>query len=244
MRRHIQKSRQRQLRGRRRLATKSFTDSCAQSVRKLLDLADLWQPIRKYYERVPEPDWSPPKVLSAEEEERFFHFASRKPEWKTAYHSAVITSNTTIAGCELRVLRLEHLHLERAPPIVDVPRAVKNKNRVRAVPLNAVALASFRELAGLAKERGSHEPGHYLISYRVKRGTYDPRRGASSGFRPGERTALYCARQAACIGCTADRSKRRSPASRSGGCSRRSRGSRPGRCAADPPRRPGACARA
>lgn len=149
---------------------------------QLLDLADLWHPMRAYYERIPEPDWSPPKVLSAEEEDRFFRFASRKREWKTAYHSAVITSNTTIAGCELRVLRLEHLHLSRTPPVVHVPRAVKNKNRIRAVPLNEVALASFRELVSLAKERGSHEPGHYLIPYRVKRGTHDPNRGASANF--------------------------------------------------------------
>lgn len=149
---------------------------------QLLDLAELWQPIRKYYERIPEPDWSPPKVLTAEEEERFFRFASRKPEWKTAYHSAVITSNTTIAGCELRALRLEHLHLSRTPPVVHVPRAVKNGNRIRVVPLNAAALASVRQLVNLAKERGSYEPGHYLIPYRVKRDMHDPNRGASSAF--------------------------------------------------------------
>jgi integrase len=147
-----------------------------------VELADLWQPIRKYYERVPEPERSPPKVLTAEEEDRFFRFASRKPEWRMAYHSAAITSNTTIAGCELRVLRLEHLHLDGTPPVVHVPRAVKNRNRIRVVPLNAVALASFRELVGIAKKRGSCEPGHYLIPYRMKRGMYDPNRDASSGF--------------------------------------------------------------
>lgn len=149
---------------------------------QLLELADLWTPIQKYYERLPEPDWSPPKVLTEEEEERFFRFAARKPEWSTAYHSAVITNNTTLAGCELRVLRLEHLHLNRNPAVVHVPKLVKNKYRIRSVPLNDAALASVRALVELAKERGSNEPGHYLIPYRVKRGAYDPERAASPYF--------------------------------------------------------------
>ncbi len=103
---------------------------------QLLMLADLWTPIEKYYERLPEPDWSPPKVLTEEEEERFFRFAARKPEWSTAYHAAMITNNTTRAGCELRVLRLEHLRLDRNPAVVHVPKPVKNGYRVRSVPLN------------------------------------------------------------------------------------------------------------
>jgi integrase len=166
----------------RRKAGSSCINHELGALTQLLELADLWQPIQKYYEPIPEPDWVPPRALSAEEEERFFRFASKKPEWKTAYHSAVITSNTTIAGCELRALRLEHLYLGRTPPVIHVPRPVKNKNRIRAVPLNEVALASFRQLVRLAKERGSCQPGHYLIPYRVKLGTYDPNRSASPNF--------------------------------------------------------------
>jgi integrase len=149
---------------------------------QLLDLADLWHPIRKYYERLPDRNWAPPKVLTAEEEDRFFRFAARNKEWRTAYSSARITSNSTIMGCELRTLRLEHLRLHRNPPRILVPETVKNRHRVRGVPLNNIALAAMRDLIELAKERGCNEPQHYLIPFRVKMGLYDPCRPASPCF--------------------------------------------------------------
>lgn len=79
---------------------------------QVLELAGLWIPISNYYERLPEKTWTHPKVLTAEEEDRFFRFAASKPRWKTAYNSARLTANSTISGCELRTLRLEHLRLE------------------------------------------------------------------------------------------------------------------------------------
>src|ERR1051325_11219877 len=38
---------------------------------QILALADLWHPISRYYERLPEKNWAPPKVMTEEEEERF-----------------------------------------------------------------------------------------------------------------------------------------------------------------------------
>jgi integrase len=149
---------------------------------QILALADLWHPISKYYERLPERDWAPPRVLSAEEEDRFFRFAARKPEWKTALQATLVTANSTIFGCELRTLRLEHLRLDQRPPVIRVPTTVKNRYRVRAVPLNAVALAAVRELLAQAKQRGAREPQHYLVPFRVKTGLYDPGRAASATF--------------------------------------------------------------
>jgi integrase len=149
---------------------------------QVLALADLWHPISKYYERLPEPNWTPPRVLSAEEEDRFLRFASRKPEWKTALSATLITANSTIFGCELRTLRLEHLRLDLDPPVVRVPVTVKNRFRVRSVPLNDIALSAVRDLVAEAKERGSFEPQHYIIPFRLKKGVYDPNRPASSCF--------------------------------------------------------------
>jgi integrase len=149
---------------------------------QVLALADLWHPISKYYERLPERNWAAPKVLSAEQEERFFRFATRNKEWRTACNSARITSNSTIMGCELRTLRLEHLRLHHNPPRILVPETVKNRHRVRGVPLNNIALSAVRDLVGLAKERGSDEPQHYLIPYRIRKGLYDPCRPASACF--------------------------------------------------------------
>lgn len=149
---------------------------------QVLALADLWHPISRYYERIPEPDWAPPRVLTAEEEDRFLRFAARKPEWKTALSATLITGNSTIFGCELRTLRLEHLHLDLDPPLIRIPVKVKNRHRVRSVPLNNVALAAVRNLVAHAKERGSLEPQHHLIPFRVKKGVYDPARPASPYF--------------------------------------------------------------
>lgn len=149
---------------------------------QVLELADLWHPISKYYERLPERNWAPPKVMTTEEEERFIRFARRKPEWKTALNAALITGNTTIAGCGLRTLKLSDLRLKQDPPVILVPSTVKNGNRVRGVPLNEVALTAVTELVKQAKERGSSEPDHYLLPFRIKKGIYDLNRPASPCF--------------------------------------------------------------
>jgi integrase len=149
---------------------------------QILELADLWHPISKYYERLQERNWGPPKVMTPEEEDRFLRFGGRKPEWKTALNSALLTGNTTIAGCGLRTLQLRNVRLKQDPPVILVPITVKNSNRVRGIPLNDVALAAMCELMAQAKDRGSWEPQHYLIPFRIKKGLYDPDRPASSCF--------------------------------------------------------------
>jgi integrase len=149
---------------------------------QVLKLAGLWIPISNYYERLPERNWTHPKVLTAEEEDRFFRFAASKPRWRTAYNSARLTANSTISGCELRTLRLENLLLNQVPPKVNVSEAAKNKHRMRAVPLNETALTAIRGLLVLARERGSIGPTHYLIAFRHKKGTYAPERPASPYF--------------------------------------------------------------
>ena len=50
------------------------------------------------------------------------------------------------------------------------------------MPLNDTALSAIRGLLALAQERGSVEPEHYLIAYRLKNGTYVPERPASPYF--------------------------------------------------------------
>lgn len=149
---------------------------------QVLALADLWHPISKYYERLPEPTWAPPRVLTAAEEDRFLRFAARKPEWQTALNATLITGNSTIFGCELRTLRLENLRLDLNPPLIRLPVTVKNTYRVRSVPLNKIALTATQSLVAQARERGSFELQHHLIPFCVKKGVYDPDRPASSCF--------------------------------------------------------------
>ena len=149
---------------------------------QVLKLAGLWISISKYYERLPEKNSAYPKILSAEEEDRFFRFAASKPRWTTAYNSARLTANSTLSGCELRMLRLENLRLDQLPPMVNVAEEAKNKHRIRAVPLNDTALSAVRQLLVLARQRGSVDPKHYLIAFRLKKGTYVPERPASPYF--------------------------------------------------------------
>jgi integrase len=149
---------------------------------QVLALADLWHPISKYYEVLPQKNWSLPRVLTTAEEERFFRFARRRPEGQMAYLASLLTANSTISGCEIRQLQIQDLLLEHRPPRIHVPETVKNRHRVRSVPLNEPALEAARGLLTLANQRGASEPYHYLIPFRVKKGKYDPGRPASSYF--------------------------------------------------------------
>lgn len=149
---------------------------------QVLELADLWYPISRYYEVLRPTTWTPPRILAAEEEERFFRFAQRKPEWQIACFASQITANSTVSGCELRHLRLKHLLLDHSPPILHVPEMVKNDHRIRSVPLNEPALNAIRCLAALAATRGSKLPEHHLIPFRIKKGSYDPEKPASPYF--------------------------------------------------------------
>lgn len=149
---------------------------------QVLKFAGLWLPISKYYERLPETNSSHPKVLTAEQEDRFFRAAASKPRWRMAYNSARLTANSTISGCELRTLRLFNLQLEQIPPKVTVSEMAKNKHRMRSVPLNETAVDAIRELLVLARKRGSINPSHYLFAFRRKSGTYVPEKPASPYF--------------------------------------------------------------
>jgi hypothetical protein len=139
-----------------------------------LKLAGLWVAISSYYERLPEKNWMHAKILTAEEEDRFFRFAAIRPGWRTAYNSARLTSNSTISGCELRMPATRS-----ATPDSQHCRGGQKQAPVRAVPLNDTALSAIRDLLVLARERGSVEPDHYLIAYRRKKATYVPERPAS-----------------------------------------------------------------
>jgi integrase len=149
---------------------------------QVLKLADLWHPISQDYKRLHGKSWVPSRLMTAEDKERFIRCAQKNPDWKTALNAALVTGNTTLAGCELRMLKLENLGLRQEPPIILLPASIKNRNHRRGIRLNAVALAAMRELIGLAIDRGSYEPHHYLVPLRVKNGQFDPSRPVGPYF--------------------------------------------------------------
>jgi site-specific recombinase XerD len=150
---------------------------------QILKTAELWDLIEKHYKPLPLPNWTPPKVLTAEEEERFFRVVAGKPDWSVAYWAVSLTNNTSAMGIELRHLQMKDVFLEHEPPTIHIPDTkVKNEFRARVVPLNAVAAKQVSRIVARAKRLGAWHPDHYIFPYRLRRGGYDVTKPASPYF--------------------------------------------------------------
>ena len=91
---------------RRQTAGPSCVNHEINTLSQILRHADLWDLIKRHYKPLPLPNWTPPKVLTAEEEERFFRVVAEKPDWSVAYWAVSLTNNTSAMGVELRHLQL------------------------------------------------------------------------------------------------------------------------------------------
>ena len=161
---------------------------------QILKAADLWDLIEKHYKPLPLPNWTPPKVLTAEEEERFFRVVAGKPDWSVAYWAVSLTNNTSAKGTELRLLQIKHLKLDQETPTIHIPgETVKNDLGARVVPLNDVAEKQIRRILKRAHTLGAWSPEHYVFPYRMKKNIYDVTRPASPNFL---RTAFRSMRRA------------------------------------------------
>jgi integrase len=149
---------------------------------QIMRKAELWAPIAEHYHALPLPENDPPKVMSEEEENRFFEFASKNPEWWLAYWVASLTNNSTASGKELRMLQLGAINLEADPPYFQVPKNMKTLNRPRRIPLNERGARIMERLLGRARAMGSTRPEHHLFPLRVKRNFFDPTRPASESW--------------------------------------------------------------
>ncbi len=150
---------------------------------QVLDSADLWEPIKRHYRPLPLPKWTPPRVMTAEEEDHLFKIASSNNRWAVAYWVASLTNNTSASGCELRGLQLRHIDIGGSPPIIYVPSdSVKNEYRARVIPLNDRGVIQIQRILERARTLGATQPHHYIFPLRVKKGSYDPARPASASF--------------------------------------------------------------
>lgn len=155
------------------------------TLKQVMQLAGLWDLIGKHYKPLRIENSGPPRVLTPEEEERFFRVIGNadRQDWSVAYCAINVTNNTSAYGCELRFLQLRHIFLEHSPPKIHIPDdKVKNEFRARVIPLNAVALRCINWLWERAKDLGASKPEHYLFPYRIKKGEYDVNRAASAFF--------------------------------------------------------------
>jgi len=157
----------------------------------MMEHAGLWKPIAPWYSALAVSAWSPREIPDRDEEKHLWREAAKaaevNPQAALAYYIAVITNNTSASGCELRGLRLEHLHLfspvDGKRSEVYIPReAVKNNARPRKIPLNDSARWAFEKCYQRALDLGSCRADHYLFPLRVGRDKYDPTRPASRSW--------------------------------------------------------------
>lgn len=152
------------------------------TVSQVLRKAGLWAAMAEHYRPLPLPEVDPPKVMSETEEDRFFEFASKNPEWWLAYWVASLTNNSTASGKELRMLQLQSIDMEANPPYFKVPKNMKNPNRPRNIPLNERGATIMGRLLDRARSLGSTRPEHHLFPLRIKRNLFDPTRPASESW--------------------------------------------------------------
>lgn len=144
-------------------------------VQQVLKLAHLWVPIAPLYKALQQPESTKPKVMSDEEELRFFAVAASRPDWELASLVVTITRHTTASGCELRNLRLRDVILnEGVPRIVVNGDTAKNNFRGRVIVLNDKALPAVERCLEMAAAKGSCKPHHYLFPFSPARGHWNP----------------------------------------------------------------------
>lgn len=170
-------------------ASVSYVNHETNCLSQIMSYCDLWDLIDKHFRALPPKDWTPPKVMSNEEEERFFRVVAGNPDWDVAYWAVSLTNNTSAAGIELRQLQRKDVHLEHDPPKFHIPDGkVKNEFRARVIPLNEVAEKQMRRVIVRAEELAKKQgftalyPDHYLFPYRISRGVWDVTRPATRWY--------------------------------------------------------------
>ncbi|MCI0351140.1 MAG: site-specific integrase [Acidobacteriales bacterium] len=135
--------------------------------------AGITDALEELYEPLPLPHWQPPKTITDEQERLFLDALRSRPEWETVYWYALLSLKTGATGCELRGLRLGDIDLAGSHLFIRREH-VKNKYRIRKLPLVASAAWAAQRLIELANAKGSIEPHHYLLPFRWATGRYNP----------------------------------------------------------------------
>jgi integrase len=134
----------------------------------ILRQAGLWGKISDHYSALPLPEWQRPKVFTQEEQESIFEAAKGDTDFELADIVFTITRNTSACGSELRLSRIQNVHMETSPPTFEVTGdTTKNTVRPRVLPLNAEAEEAFRKALKRANRLGAHRPSHFLFPLRL-----------------------------------------------------------------------------
>ncbi len=146
-------------------------------LQQMLKRIGRWAEISADYQPLPLPKESPHRALTVQEEERLYRAGMSNANWAVAYCGFVLSVNTSCGPGEIRHLRLMDIDEVQRTMRVQ-PEGAKNAARIRVIPLNRPAWEAIEYLRKRAKELGCYKPEHYLIPFRLKRGSYDPARPA------------------------------------------------------------------
>lgn len=160
-------------------------------LQQMLKRIGRWPEIEAHYQPLPLPKESPHRALTPQEEDRLYRIGTTNPHWEVAYCAFVISINTTSGPGEIRHLRRMDIDFERRTMRVQ-PEGAKNEHRIRVIPLNQHAWNAIEYLWRRSETLHCTEPHHYLIPFRLKKGSYDPGRPAE-GWRYALREMLVAA---------------------------------------------------
>ena len=153
---------------------------------QLLKRVRLWAEVEPHYQQIPLLKESPGRALTPDEEKRLLQAGASHPKWARAYNLTILSINTAAGPAEMMNLRFRDCFVDNHETArIYIHENVKNKYRVRDVPLNVDALGAVKALMALARKVGAGLPEHYLMPYRFRgnatSGLYDPTR---PGFFP------------------------------------------------------------
>ncbi|HXM63005.1 MAG TPA: tyrosine-type recombinase/integrase [Terriglobales bacterium] len=160
-------------------------------IQQMLKRIRKWAAVAPFYQPVPLPRESPGRAMTSDEERRLFEAGALNPNWAVAYWAAMLSAHTASGPAEICGLRLADVFTSDPETArIHVHEHVKNVNRVREIPLNSEALTAAKALVERAQQIGATQPEHFLIPFRVCRGTFDPTR---HGFWPRTAWNEMCA---------------------------------------------------
>ena len=109
-------------------------------------------------------------MRAPDEERKLFEVGALNPQWAVACWLAILSANTAAGPAEICGLRIGDVFVKDPESArVYVHENVKNKNRIREIPLNSDALKAARALVDRARGLGAAQPEHFLIPFRVCR---------------------------------------------------------------------------
>lgn len=155
---------------------------------QILEQAGVWKDIKPYYRPLRMPKWKPPRVMTPEKEDEILRIAASNKNWDVALCALTLTNNSGIGPGEMRAIQLEHIRLDINVVYVAAGElGDKNEFRIAPMALNKPAREAVEALMEryqrICREQGIMESGqHFLLPYRIRKGTYDPTRQASQSF--------------------------------------------------------------